>query len=53
MPEDEVEKLSTEITNRNVFARHSRENNFYLQRVLELSDTTVIEVFVPGLPEDI
>ena len=53
MPEDEVEKLSTEITKRNVFARHSRENNFYLRRVLELSDTTVIEVFVPGLPDDI
>jgi hypothetical protein len=33
---------------RNVFARHSWENSFYLKRVGQLKDSTVLEVFRPG-----
>jgi hypothetical protein len=33
---------------RNVFARHSWENSFYLKRIEELRDATVIEVFGVG-----
>jgi len=50
---DEVEKLAADIVRRNVFARHSWENNFYLERVQELSKRTVIEVLLPGVPNDV
>lgn len=50
--EDEANLLKKEVRKRNVFARHSRENDFYLQRVNELSNRTVIEVFRPGDPQD-
>lgn len=50
---EEVEKLSETIRKRNVFARHSWENNFYFGRVKELADRTVIEVFLPGNPAEI
>jgi hypothetical protein len=33
---------------RNVFARHSWENSFYLRRIGQLEEATVIEVLVPG-----
>jgi len=50
--EDEADSLAQEIRRRNVFARHSWENNFYIQRINELSNHTVIEVFRPGDPQD-
>jgi hypothetical protein len=34
---------------RNVFARHSWENSFYLKRIEELRDSTVIEIFGSGV----
>jgi len=49
---EEVLKLSNLVRKRNVFARHSRENNFYLQRIEVLSDRTVIEVIRPGTPNE-
>ena len=53
LPRDEAEELAIEISRRNVFARHSGENNFYVQRMNNLGDQTVIEVFLPGQPSQI
>jgi hypothetical protein len=53
LTKDEARLLAESIRKRNVFARHSWENNFYLQRLDELSDRTIIEVFLPGDPRDI
>lgn len=50
--EGEADSLAKKTRKRNVFARHSWENNFYLQRIGELSGHTVIEVFRPGDPQD-
>lgn len=47
---NEATKLEDLTRRRNVFARHSWENNFYLQRIRELADRTVIEVIRPGDP---
>lgn len=33
---------------RNVFARHSWENNFYVQRIGQLREATIVEVFLSG-----
>jgi hypothetical protein len=33
---------------RNVFARHSWENNFYIERIRLLSGATILEAFAPG-----
>lgn len=49
----EANELAEHVRKRNVFARHSWENNFYLQRVKALADNTVIEVFRQGDPKDI
>ena len=49
----EADELAAQVRKRNVFARHSWENNFYLQRVKALADHTVIEVFRQGDPKDI
>jgi hypothetical protein len=49
----EADELAQQVRKRNVFARHSWENNFYLQRVKALADHTVIEVFRQGDPKDI
>ncbi len=48
----ETASLTETARRRNVFARHSWENNFYLQQIGELSNTTVIEVLRPGDPDD-
>lgn len=48
----EAERLAETARRRNVFARHSWENNFYIQRIGELSNKTVIEVLRPGDPDD-
>jgi Apea-like HEPN len=49
----EATELAEQVRRRNVFARHSWENNFYLRRVNALADHTVLEVFRPGDPNDI
>ena len=46
--QDEAKLLAESVRKRNVFARHSRENDFYLKRLEELSDRTIIEVSLPG-----
>lgn len=51
-PSEEADKLVAEIRKRNVFARHSWETNFYLQRASALANRTVIEVNRPGHPDD-
>jgi hypothetical protein len=48
----EASNLADSTRRRNVFARHSWENNFYIQRIGELADTTVVEVLRPGDPDD-
>ena len=50
--EDEAAKLAEKVRKRNVFARHSYENNFYLQRIAELGNRTIIEINRPGNPND-
>jgi hypothetical protein len=50
---NDVAKLEELIRKRNVFARHSWENNFYLRRIREFANKTVIEVIRPGDPKDI
>ena len=52
MEESEAAQLAAQVQKRNVFARHSRENSFYVQRARELAYHTVIEVFRPGNPQD-
>lgn len=48
----EADELAEQVRKRNVFARHSRENNFYVQRVRELANHSIIEVFRPGEPKN-
>lgn len=48
----EAQELTELVRRRNVFARHSRENNFYLQRIEALADKPVIELLRPGDPDD-
>ena len=44
----ESSALVEQTRKRNVFARHSWENSFYLKRVGQLQDSTVVEVFRSG-----
>jgi hypothetical protein len=44
----ESDALVEQTRKRNVFARHSRENSFYLKRAGQLAGATVLEVFRPG-----
>lgn len=48
----ETTSLTESVRRRNVFARHSWEKNFYIQRIGELSNTTILEVLRPGDPDD-
>ena len=48
----EAEALAEIARKRNVFARHSYENSFYLQRIRALSNKTVIEVVGKGDPDE-
>jgi Apea-like HEPN len=48
----ETASLSETARRHNVFARQLTGNNFYVQRIGELSNTTVIEVLRPGDPDD-
>jgi len=50
--EPDADVLIARIRKRNVFARHSWENNFYLNRIRALSNKTIIEVHRPGQPDD-
>jgi hypothetical protein len=49
--EDEATQFARTVRRSNVFARHSPEN-FYLKRVAELANRTIIEVRRPGKPDD-
>ena len=49
----DANKLATEIRKRNVFARHSWENSFYVNRATELSNRTAIEIYRRGQPDEI
>ena len=51
-PADEADRLTETLRKRNVFARHSWENSFYLQRARDLANKTVIEIYRPGDPDD-
>jgi len=48
----EAESLAEAAGKRNVFARHSYENSFYIQRIRALSNETVIQVTREGDPDD-
>lgn len=50
--EQEATDFANKIRRRNVFARHSWENNFYLHRVSELANRTIIEVLRSGSPDE-
>jgi len=50
---DEAKDLADIIQRRNVFARHSGENSFYVSRTLNLANRTVIEVLRAGNPDEI
>lgn len=51
--ESEALKLAELIQKRNVFSRHSYENNFYYQRAKDLANKTIIEICQQGNPNDI
>jgi hypothetical protein len=51
--ESESFRLSEMVRKRNIFARHSYENNFYINRIRELANHTIIEVFRSGDPQEI
>ncbi|MDH5732976.1 MAG: HEPN domain-containing protein [Candidatus Bathyarchaeota archaeon] len=50
---DEAKGLADIIQRRNIFARHSWENSFYVSRTLNLANRTVIEVLRAGDPDEI
>jgi hypothetical protein len=50
---EEANSLANQLRKRNVFARHEKESNFYVQRIRKLAQHTVIEVVRPGAPKDI
>ena len=52
LSDQEAAGLAETARRRNVFARHSWENNFYIQQIFKLSNKTVIEVLRPGDPDD-
>lgn len=51
--EREAHQMAAEIRKRNVFSRHSWENDFYYNRALGFGGKTVIEVFRSGQPADV
>jgi len=50
--EEEGHILAENVSKRDVYARHSYENDFYAQRIRALAGHTIIEVFRPGNPDD-
>jgi hypothetical protein len=51
--EAEALRLEENTRKRNVFSRHSYERDFYLQRIREFANRSVIEVVLPGDPKGI
>ncbi len=51
--EEEANETSRQLARRNVFSRHSWENEFYVSRAREFGNKTVIEVLRQGEPDDI
>jgi hypothetical protein len=49
----EADRLHDLVLRGNVFARHSRHDNFYLRRIEALAGRTIIEVTRPGEPDDV
>jgi hypothetical protein len=49
----ENETLLDKVKKRNVFARHSWENNFYVERLSHFCEKTVISIVKSGTPQDI
>ena len=49
----EASQLEDHVLQRNVFSRHSYERDFYLQRIREFADRSVIEVELPGDPKTV
>lgn len=41
---DEADRLAKVVGKRNIFARHARESDFYVRRLREMADKTVLEV---------
>jgi hypothetical protein len=50
MSQCEADGIAGDIQKRNVFARHSWENSFYVKRARGFADKTIIEVHRPGQP---
>lgn len=50
---EEALKLEDTTARRNVFSRHSYQPGFYLQRIREFANRSVIEVVRPGEPKEI
>ena len=50
--EIEAAKLADTLRRRNVFARHSGENDFYVRQVAQLSNRTIIELYRFGEPDE-
>jgi hypothetical protein len=50
--EIEATKLAETLRRRNVFARHSGENDFYVKQVAQLSNRTIIELYRFGEPDE-
>ena len=50
---NESQKLMQDIRKRNVFMRHSWENDFYCRRIESLANKSVIEVHRQGNPDQI
>ncbi|MDX6404126.1 MAG: hypothetical protein QOH70_1581 [Blastocatellia bacterium] len=50
--EIEAAKLADTLRRRNVFARHSGENDFYVKQVTQLSNRTIIELYRFGEPDE-
>lgn len=49
----ENETLLAKVKKRNIFARHSWENSFYIDRLSHFCEKTVISIIQPGTPQDI
>lgn len=45
---DECRSLVEQARKRNVFARHSWEKNFYVERIRQLEEKTIIDIQIPG-----
>ena len=48
----DANSLVERVRRRNVFARHSWENSFYLNRIQSFENKTLIEIYRPGQPDD-